>query len=209
MIIVRELNKSYENLTVIKDMNLEIAPGSICAIMGRSGSGKSTLLNILGLLDNDFSGNVTINGADVKGIRGRKRQKFIRNNINYMFQNFALIDDKTVEYNLNMALRNVKMTKHQKNVIVDNILMNIDLSDKKDKKVFTLSGGEQQRVALARSLIKPGNILLADEPTGNLDGTNRLLIMELIRRNQNTDKIVVIVTHDEEVASMCDRVLRL
>mgnify|MGYP001145968175 FL=1 len=163
MIKVENLEKSFDNKEIIKNFNYEFLDGKITAIVGKSGCGKTTLLNILGLLDTDYKGKVLYDGVLITN--ESQRNEFIRNNINYLFQNYALIDNETVEQNLLLALEYEKLSKNVKKKKINEALELVDLNEFNDKKIFTLSGGEQQRVALARVILKKGNIILADEPS--------------------------------------------
>lgn len=209
MIRLNKLSKKYGDDIIFDDFDLVIEKGEFICITGASGRGKSTLLNIIGLIDPDYQGEVQINGINISQLKGEKKQKFIRENINYLFQNYALVDDETVEYNLKIALKYRKLSSTEKSDIIQSVLEDVNLADKKDKKIHTLSGGEQQRISMARSLIKTGNILLADEPTGNLDSLNRDIILSLFRKYHNNDKIIIIASHDKFVIDYCDFVFNL
>lgn len=209
MIEINNLNKSFGEHHVIKDFSYKIDDGKMIAIKGKSGSGKSTLLNILGLLDVDYSGEVLYDKVQVSKLSEKKRNEYIRNNINYLFQNYALIDSETVENNLLLALEYEKISKKEKKEKIDKALELVDLNGFNDKKVFTLSGGEQQRIALARIILKRGNIILADEPTGNLDKDNSDKVMKILKQLQKQGKTIIIVTHNDSFANECDEVINL
>ncbi len=209
MIEINNLNKSFGEHHVIKDFSYKIDDGKMIAIKGKSGSGKSTLLNILGLLDVDYSGEVLYDKVQVSKLSEKKRNEYIRNNINYLFQNYALIDSETVENNLLLALEYEKISKKEKKEKINQALEAVDLSGFNDKKVFTLSGGEQQRIALARIILKKGNIILADEPTGNLDKDNSDKVMKILKQLQKQGKTIIIVTHNDSFANECDEVINL
>jgi putative ABC transport system ATP-binding protein len=209
MIEINGLNKSYGEKEIFKKFNYKINDATLLAIVGKSGSGKSTLLNILGLLDRDYHGDILYNGENIAKRKESKVTEFIRQNINYLFQNYALVDNETVEYNLLLALEYEKMSKKEKISKVSNALKLVDLNEFNNKKIYTLSGGEQQRVALARIILKKGNIILADEPTGNLDYNNSLKVMNILKNLQQQGKTIVIVTHNENLALECDEIIRL
>ena len=209
MIEINNLNKSFGEHHVIKDFSYKIDDGKMIAIKGKSGSGKSTLLNILGLLDVDYSGEVLYDKVQVSKLSEKKRNEYIRNNINYLFQNYALIDSETVENNLLLALEYEKISKKEKKEKINQALEAVDLSGFNDKKVFTLSGGEQQRIALARIILKKGNIILADEPTGNLDKDKSDKVMKILKQLQKQGKTIIIVTHNDSFANECDEVINL
>ena len=176
------------------------------AVVGKSGCGKSTLLNIIGLLETVDAGQVCID--DLQNIFPQSRMAItvIREKISYLFQNFALVDEETVFYNLNLALKYVKGNKKQ---MIEKALTAVGLQGYENKRIYQLSGGEQQRIALARILIKPSKIILADEPTGSLDAENRGVVMGMLRKLQQQGKTIVIVTHDDHVAAQCDRIISL
>lgn len=206
MIKVENLEKSFDNKEIIKNFNYEFLDGKITAIVGKSGCGKTTLLNILGLLDTDYKGKVLYDGVLITN--ESQRNEFIRNNINYLFQNYALIDNETVEQNLLLALEYEKLSKNVKKEKINEALELVDLNEFNDKKIFALSGGEQQRVALARVILKKGNIILAAEPTGNLDVENTDKVMKILKKLKEDGKLIIIVTHSLSLANECDDVIR-
>lgn len=206
MIELTDICKKYDDKVIFDKYSLKIEEGEFVAIVGKSGCGKSTLLNIIGLLEKVDSGYVCIDNDENIRPQGRAAVKIIREKISYLFQNFALVDEENVLYNLKLALR---YTKGDKKEIVEKALQEVGLSGYEDKKIYQLSGGEQQRVALARVMIKPSKIVLADEPTGCLDAENRNIVIDILRKIQKQGKTVVIVTHDESVAEKCDRVIEL
>ena len=167
------------------------------------------MLNIIGLLEKPDSGNINIMGIENPVIDSKSGVKLLRNNISYLFQNYGLVDNETVEYNLKIATRFLKLTKEEEKAKITEALDTVGLSGYEKNKVFQLSGGEQQRVAMARILIKPTNIILADEPTGSLDPNNREMIMSLLTKVNEMGKTVIIVTHDKEVVKCAKRVIEL
>lgn len=209
MIEIKKIGKKFGDKVVFTDLSYTINDGKMIAIVGPSGCGKSTLLNILGLLDTDYSGEVLYDGQLLSKASEKKRDEYIRNNINYLFQNYALIETDTVEENLMLALEYEKLTKNEKIQKINKSLELVGLKDFNKKSVFTLSGGEQQRVALARIILKRGNIVLADEPTGNLDRNNSNKVMEILKALQKQGRTIIIVTHDESLAAQCDDIIRL
>lgn len=209
MIKIERLTKKYDDVIVLNSLSMEIDTGEMVAITGTSGSGKSTLLNILGQIDINYSGNVIIDDILTKKLSKSQREKFIRNNINYLFQNFALIDYQTVEDNLMIGLEYANLNKIDKKKEIANALKKVGLDGYNEKKIYKLSGGEQQRVALARVMLKPGNIVLADEPTGNLDDENSMLVMSLLKQLRNEGKTIILVTHNIDLAKQCDRIIKL
>ena len=209
MVEIKKISKKFGDKVVFTDLSYTINDGKMIAIVGPSGCGKSTLLNIIGLLDTDYSGEVLYDGQLISKASEKKRDEYIRNNINYLFQNYALIETDTVEENLMLALEYEKLTKNEKIQKINNSLELVGLKDFNKKSVFTLSGGEQQRVALARIILKRGNIVLADEPTGNLDRNNSNKVMEILKALQKQGRTIIIVTHDESLAEQCDDIIRL
>ncbi len=176
-------------------------------IVGASGSGKSTLLNIIGLLETVDKGRVSIDDLTDITPQSNKAISIIRYKFNYLFQNYALIDEETVEYNLKLALR---FTKGNKKELIRKALKKVGLDGYEKAKIYQLSGGEQQRVALARVILKPSKYILADEPTGSLDPDNRDIVIKTLRRlNKEDNKTVIIVTHDTYVADQCDRIIKI
>lgn len=209
MIETVNLSKSYGNHVVINSLNLKIKEKEMVAIVGPSGCGKSTLLNIIGQIDDQYDGTLLIDEKIMNKLNQSQKEKFIRYHINYLFQNFALIETETVKENLLIGLEYSKLKKQEKNERIAEVLKKVKLEKTLNKKVYELSGGEQQRIALARIMLKPGNIVLADEPTGNLDKDSSLLVMKVLKELQKDGKTIIIVTHSEGIASQCDRIVEL
>ncbi|MCS4488478.1 putative bacteriocin export ABC transporter [Streptococcus sciuri] len=209
MITIEHLTKRYGTKIVIDDLSCTITSGEMLAIVGPSGCGKTSLLNILGLIDSDYEGIYTFNQmANIKA-NTMRAQKIIRHDISYLFQNFALLDNATVKKNLELALKYERLSQSQKQEKIAQALDKVGLPNREKDLVATLSGGEQQRVAVARAMIKPSQLILADEPTGSLDDGNKQLIMSLLKNLQQQGKTVILVTHDLEIAHACDRILYL
>ncbi len=209
MIEIINLKKSFDDKVIFENFNYKIKSKSMLAIVGKSGSGKSTLLNIIGLLDFDYEGRILYDDVEISKLKAKSITKYIRNNINYLFQNYALIDNDNVENNLLLALEYEKISKQEKILKVNEALKKVGLSHYNKKKIYTLSGGEQQRVALARIMLKKGDIILADEPTGNLDEQNSKKVMDLLKKLCEQGKTVIIVTHNQEIANQCDEIIKL
>ena len=208
MIKLENVSKSYSK-SILKNISLEIKQGEFVAIVGESGKGKSTLLNIIGLLEKADSGKVFIDGECNIEPNSSKAAKVLRYKIKYLFQNFALIDEKNVYKNLMLSLQYVKANKKRKIQMIDSVLSKVGLEGYGNRKVFELSGGEQQRVAIARCMLKPCKIVLADEPTGSLDINNRDRVLKLLNELNKEGKTIIIVTHDKEVAESCGRIINL
>lgn len=202
-------SKRFMHKVVFDDFNLTVSNGEMVAIVGPSGSGKSTLLNAIGLIDDVEFGEYKLLGAAAPKPNTKNATKLIRNNISYLFQNFALVENFTVMQNLMMALKYLKITKSEKEAIISDALNKVGLPGYEQLRIFEISGGEQQRISIARAMIKPSEIILADEPTGALDGKNRDEILSILHQINDTGKTMVIVTHDPVVASSCDRIIEL
>jgi len=198
MIEAVNITKAFNNEAVISDFNIKIEKGGFVAITGESGKGKTTLLNMLGLLEKPDFGEIIIEGSSQltrKDIMLAKRHKF-----GYLFQNYALIENKSVEANLKIALEYRKGID-QKSLMKEALyFVNLN-SSFLGKKIYQLSGGEQQRVAIARLYLKESDYVFADEPTGNLDQKNRDIVFDLLKKLNEMDKAVVYVTHDLNLAN--------
>lgn len=209
MINIENLTKSFDKNVIFKNFTCKIASNELVAIMGRSGSGKSTLLNVVGLLDMKYEGKVEVLDTNIKSLKYKERRKFIRNNISYLFQNYALIEDISILDNLMLALTYTSLSKEEKEIKIKEALDTVKINKNLSTKIHTLSGGEQQRIAFARTLLKPSKIILADEPTGNLDEFNKKQIIELLYLMKESGKTIVIVTHDPEIGDSCERIINL
>ncbi len=204
IIEAENLKKQFGKKVLFEDLSFQIKAGEMVAVTGKSGCSKTTLLNILGLIESFDSGKVRIVGRPAPRPNSRAAQKMIRNELSYLFQNFALIDTETVEANLMLAASGTGRKKE-----IQNALRTVVLEHTLHQKVFELSGGEQQRIAIARTMLKRGKIVLADEPTGSLDPKNRDHVIKLLHDLCREGKTVLIVTHDPVVAKRCDRILPL
>ena len=191
------VSKSFGSKKIFTDLNLRFESGKSYALIGGSGSGKSTLLNIIGRLEKIDSGNVLVDKQDIWKI---KERTFFKNTVGYVFQNYSLIENKTVYDNLKL------ITKDKK--IITDVLEKVRLSsDFLHQKIYELSGGQAQRVAIARMLMKPRKIILADEPTGALDGEIGKEIIRLLLNERDEDKYVIIATHDPAVYNEVDVII--
>lgn len=207
---IESLSKSYGKHRVLSDLDLSIGRGESVAITGPSGCGKTTLLNILGLLETYDSGSVRLSGRKYPGIGTRQAMLLRRNEINYLFQSFALIDSRTVRDNLMLALHYSRLSKREKGDAIEGALERFSIYGKLDSVVNELSGGEKQRVAIARAMLKPGSLILADEPTGSLDARMAVTVMDsLVSAAREARKTLVVVTHDMSMAAKCDRTLSM
>jgi putative ABC transport system ATP-binding protein len=205
--VIKRYQTGGETLEALKGIDFAVEPGDFVSIMGPSGSGKTTLLNLLGLLDDPSEGSVRIDGEDVTGLSDKERTRKRKRTIGFVFQNFYLIPTLTARENVEIP----KLFDHDPDVehrSVD-LLERMGLGDRLDHKPGELSGGQKQRVAIARSLINEPRILLADEPTGNLDrDTGRKILEELVGITEQ-DVAVIAVTHDELVNEYVDRTVEL
>ena len=192
-----------------RGVNLSIAAGERVCISGPSGSGKSTLLNCIGMLDTFDSGELLINGTSVTGASVREKMRFRRHHIGYLFQDYALIDNETAAQNVALAARARRTRKRSKPEEIAAALAAVGLDGRGDEMVYQLSGGEQQRVAMARLLLRRPDIVLADEPTASLDRDNAAKILHHLATLARGGAAVVIVSHDPWVISQCERIEEL
>ena len=207
---VDALNKSFGSNTVLHNISFEIESGESVALVGPSGCGKSTLLNIIGLLETLDSGTINLEGRAYPSINSKKATIMRRTEINYLFQSFALINDWKVSKNLLLALQYTKLSKQEQEHLIRAALENYGIGKKFDAVVNELSGGEKQRVAIARAMIKPGNLILADEPTGSLDKAMATIVIDSLLDSVHANhKTLLMVTHDLGIAQRCDRIIEL
>ena len=207
---VDALNKSFGSNTVLHNISFEIESGESVALVGPSGCGKSTLLNIIGLLETLDSGTINLEGRTYPSINSKKATFMRRTEINYLFQSFALINDWKVSKNLLLALQYTKLSKQEQERLIRIALENYGIGEKFDAVVNELSGGEKQRVAIARAMIKPGNLILADEPTGSLDKAMATIVIDSLLDSVHANhKTLLMVTHDMGIAQRCDRIIEL
>ncbi|MDE5912702.1 MAG: ABC transporter ATP-binding protein [Muribaculaceae bacterium] len=193
----------------LNDVNFEVAKGEFVAVMGPSGCGKSTLLNIIGLLDNPTSGSYRLFGQEVAGLRESGRTKFRKGRIGFVFQSFNLIDELTVEQNVELPLTYMGLAASERRRRVREIMERVHISHRRKHLPSQLSGGQQQRVAVARALVTDPELILADEPTGNLDSRNGQEVMELLSELNAAGTTIVMVTHSERDAAFAHRVVNL
>jgi putative ABC transport system ATP-binding protein len=207
---VLNVTKKFGKRYIFKNLNLSVEDGEFISIVGPSGCGKSTLLNMIGLLESRDSGQIKLKGKEIPKIESNGATMLRRNTINYLFQSFALINDMTIYQNLFLAMNFSNITTKEKDKRIEEILEKVHLEKFKDEKVNTLSGGEQQRVALARTILKPGDIILADEPTGSLDSAAAEIAFNLIKDlSKQYRKTVIMVTHSENLANQADRIINI
>lgn len=213
MIKTVELTKTFRTeeveTTALNKVNLEIKPGEFVAIMGPSGCGKSTLLNIVGLLDNPSGGQYFFNGTEVSKFKERNRTDLRKGNIGFVFQSFNLIDELNVYENVELPLVYLKLKASKRKQMVDSVLERMKIGHRKQHFPQQLSGGQQQRVAIARAVVANPKLLLADEPTGNLDSKNGLEVMKLLTELNKEGTTIIMVTHSERDAGFSHRIINL
>ncbi len=213
MIKIEELTKIFRTeaveTTALNGVSLEVKDGEFVAIMGPSGCGKSTLLSILGLLDNPTSGNYYLDGEEVGHLKERVRTNYRKGRIGFVFQSFNLIDELTVEENVDLQLKYLDVPKAERKERVLEILRKVSLSQRAKHYPQQLSGGQQQRVAIARAVVGRPKLILADEPTGNLDSKNSEEVMTLLSQLNAEGTTIVMVTHSQHDATYANRVINL
>ncbi len=202
MIELNNVNKKYGDKVLFSNYNLHIAKGEFVVISGESGSGKTTLLNMIGALERIDSGQITVEGIDY--MKKRNQFSYYRNPVGFLFQNFVLLEEKTVYQNLNMIRKGNRST-----ISIQEALEKVGMSDFVNAKVYTLSGGEQQRIALARLMVKKCDLILADEPTGSLDEKNAKKVMSILKQMNEKGTTIILVTHSEELKQQGGRVIEL
>ena len=207
--IVRNFQLGAETIYVLKQLNLQINRGEYVALMGPSGSGKSTLMNILGCLDTPTSGEYFLNGKDVARLSDNELAEIRNKEIGFIFQTFNLLPRSTALDNVILPLIYAGLKKQERILKAEKTLTQVGLADRMTHKPNELSGGQRQRVAIARALVNSPSILLADEPTGNLDSKTSVEIMKLFGDIHASGNTVILVTHEEEIAAYANRIIRL
>ncbi len=213
MIQTRNLKKIYTTeeveTTALNDVNLEVKEGEFVAIMGPSGCGKSTLLNLLGLLDNPTSGEFNFIGTDVAGFSERQRANLRKNNIGFVFQSFNLIDELTVFENVELPLLYLGYSTAERKKRVEECLEQMEIMHRRNHFPQQLSGGQQQRVAVARAVVAKPKLILADEPTGNLDSAHGDEVMKILEELNDGGTTIIMVTHSPMYAEYSHRIVHL
>lgn len=207
--IKRDFELGDEIVYVLKGIDLEIHKGEYVALMGPSGSGKSTLMNILGCLDTPTSGTYILNGKDVSKMEDDELAEIRNKEIGFVFQTFNLLPRTTALDNVALPMIYAGYSKPERNKRAIEVLQQVNLADRMDHQPNQLSGGQRQRVAVARALVNKPSIILADEPTGNLDSKTSIEIMKLFNEIHANGNTVILVTHEEEIAAYAHRVIRL
>ncbi|MBM7642245.1 ATP-binding cassette domain-containing protein [Streptococcus loxodontisalivarius] len=207
MIELQELSKSFDDKSIFQNLNLNLKAGQSYALIGPSGSGKTSLLNIVGKLDKDYQGDIFIEGKNLKTIR---EVTYFRNDLSYLFQNYGLIDNESVLENLSLAFVGKKLSKKEKQLEIRKALKRVKLSYLDlSRKIYSLSGGEAQRIALAKVILKRPKIILADEPTGALDDENALEVLDILKSLLSEDSYLLVATHNQVVWEGLDHVINI
>lgn len=207
--ITRDFILGQEIVHVLKGIDLDVERGEYVALMGPSGSGKSTLMNLLGCLDTPTSGTYELNGADVSNMSDDELAEIRNKEIGFVFQTFNLLPRTTALENVALPMIYAGASKSERKIRAEEVLTNVGLADRMDHKPNQLSGGQRQRVAVGRALVNKPSIILADEPTGNLDSKTSEEIMKLFKEIHLAGNTVIVVTHEEDVAERADRIIRL
>lgn len=203
MIVFDKVSKAYGEHILFRGLTFEIKDGEFVIFSGASGCGKTTLLNMIGGLEKLSGGQILVDGIDIS--KRKNRLRYFREKVGFLFQNFALVENKTVRQNLELVRK-----RNRSGISIEEAVERVGLSDKLDAKVYTLSGGEQQRIALARLMVKRCDLILADEPTGSLDRANAERIMQILKAlNTEQHKTVIMVTHDEELKKQGSKVIEI
>ena len=208
--VTKEYQMGSEEVHALNGVSVSIEPGEFVAILGTSGSGKSTLLNLFGGLDRPTNGDICFNGQSLAPLSSREMSRYRLRSIGMIFQSFNLIPTMTARQNVSLALAFAGMKQTERQQRSKELLERVGLGARVDHRPSELSGGEQQRVSIARALANDPQVLLADEPTGNLDSARAAEILELLKTMQREGKTIVIVTHDHELAGrFADRIIKL
>ncbi|WP_338216042.1 ABC transporter ATP-binding protein [Companilactobacillus muriivasis] len=205
MLKVTDIGKTYGKFTVLQNIDLEVADGEFLAIMGPSGSGKSTLINILGLLDQSYTGEYLLENKSYKEVNDNELSQIRGDQLGFVFQNFKLLTTYNVYENIEIPLIYSKKKQSKKHEMVEDVIKKVGLTGKEKNRPAELSGGQQQRVAIARAIVNRPKLIIADEPTGALDSKTSKEIMEIFTKLNQAGTTIIMVTHDSEVADYAMR----
>ncbi|WP_285121815.1 putative bacteriocin export ABC transporter [Lactococcus petauri] len=209
IVSLSNVQKKIQDKPIFSINAFTVNKGDFVTIKGVSGSGKTTLLNILGMNDTVSSGEYLFEGVETAKLTAKEKLKIKRNKISFLFQDFGLVEEETINFNLEIGLKYSKLSRKEKVKQKKEALNAVNLSEKLSTAISSLSGGEKQRVALARIILKPSILILADEPTGSLDSLNRDIVTDILFQQSIEGKAVIIVTHDEELAKKGNKSIEL
>lgn len=210
LITLKNIKKVYgKNQILFENLSLEIEKGEFVGLVGKSGAGKTILLNIIGLITDISEGIITIDGQQKLSVNSRNAMLLRRYTIGYLFQNYGLIEDESVLWNLKLALEYKKMKKEDKLKVINEYLKQFNLSDMLNKKIYQLSGGEQQRIAIIKLILQGSQIILADEPTSGLDKENEQVVMKLLKELNEKGITIIMVTHNMDLRNYFSRVINV
>ena len=208
LIVLKNIKKEYgKNQVLFNDLSLEIEQGEFVGLIGKSGAGKTTLLNIIGLITDISAGTITIGNYKNLSMKSKNAMLLRRHTIGYLFQNYGLVEDESVLWNLKLALEYRKMSKGEKLRKINKYLKQFGLSDMLNKKIYQFSGGEQQRVAIIKLILQGSKIILADEPTSGLDKDNEAVVMSLLKKLNESGVTIIMVTHNLNLCDYFSRVI--
>ncbi|EIT67244.1 MULTISPECIES: putative bacteriocin export ABC transporter [Lactococcus] len=209
IVSLSNIQKKIQDKPIFSIHAFTVSKGDFVTIKGVSGSGKTTLLNILGMNDTVSSGEYLFEGVETAELKAKEKLKIKRNKISFLFQDFGLVEEETINFNLEIGLKYSKLSRKEKVKQKKEALNAVNLNKKLSTTISSLSGGEKQRVALARIILKPSILILADEPTGSLDSLNRDIVTDILFQQSIDGKAVIIVTHDEELAKKGNKTIEL
>ncbi|WP_270233603.1 ATP-binding cassette domain-containing protein [Lactococcus garvieae] len=209
IVSLSNIQKKIQDKPIFSIHAFTVSKGDFVTIKGVSCSGKSTLLNILGMNDTVSSGEYLFEGVETAELKAKEKLKIKRNKISFLFQDFGLVEEETINFNLEIGLKYSKLSRKEKVKQKKEALNAVNLNKKLSTTISSLSGGEKQRVALARIILKPSILILADEPTGSLDSLNRDIVTDILFKQSINGKAIIIVTHDEELAKKGNKTIEL
>ncbi|WP_349408506.1 putative bacteriocin export ABC transporter [Pseudalkalibacillus sp. SCS-8] len=210
LIELTNVSKGYDKKSeIFSNVNLSVKKGEMIAITGESGKGKTTMLNIIGLITEKDKGSIHLFNKKNPGVHSKDAMMLRREKIGYLFQNYGLVEDETVAWNLELALEYKKLKKREKEERINQLLDEFGLGSLKEKRVYQLSGGEQQRIAIMRLILKESELILADEPTASLDEDNERVILGYLKKLNEKGVTIVVVTHNNDILHCFSRVIRL